>query len=418
VGEAPMMEQKNLFAQLWKESAVSWEKSRYFGPLSKLFYSSLRNRMDYLSFVVEQAPAGTRIIELGCGSGLLFGKLKNKADIHYSGYDISSVAIEEAKKRWGDVKNAQWFCLGVDTLPDLSCDIVVSAGLLDWLTDDQIERIGQKIRSKHFVHSFSLRKAGIKTWIHNGFTTYLRRIKKAAYSPRKFSVIQIKKLLGENVNIVCNSELSFGCFAHNLDSGFITDYNVLKTKRYFSKKAGKAGLVEMFVKKTELAALKGELKLVNGKKILEVGSGAGLYTKALVDSGAYVTAIDGFVETLKYVSHPHLTFMNVSLENAQLSETFDAIFLLGVLEFVQDEDSFIARLARLARLNSNVFLLYPANESFFSKIYFQFHNLKGRKVTIYPEIKLLEIFKKNGFHLIGKRSAGPLNNLFTFKKEL
>ncbi|MFH1772637.1 MAG: methionine biosynthesis protein MetW [Candidatus Omnitrophota bacterium] len=50
-------------------------------------------------FISSILPSKCSVLELGCGNGRLGYILKHKKDISYCGFDISEVAIEEAKKK-------------------------------------------------------------------------------------------------------------------------------------------------------------------------------------------------------------------------------------------------------------------------------------------------------------------------------
>ena len=193
--------------ELWKKHAVEWETNRYSSIYSSLIYGSLKNRMNYLRYIIEQLQDNTHVMEVGCGSGRLFNLLYNKNKLNYSGVDISAIAIESAKNLHKDYKNAVWDNCSVEQLSDKQVEIVISAGLLDWLTDDQIKKM-KIINSKYFIHSFSLSQNSYRTFIHNIFCKIISIFKKISYKPRKFTLSEMRELFaGEEIKIITDPYL-------------------------------------------------------------------------------------------------------------------------------------------------------------------------------------------------------------------
>ena len=101
----------------WIKSAPQWENRRYQSLLSGLFFSSLRYRRNYLLFILNQLPEGTRVLELGCGSGLLYSELAHRQKLQYTGVDISPEAIATAKKYFPE---AEWLCDQAESIKEQS----------------------------------------------------------------------------------------------------------------------------------------------------------------------------------------------------------------------------------------------------------------------------------------------------------
>lgn len=84
---------------------------------------------------------GQRILEIGCGTGLIYKYLREcypKSHFEYVGFDMSRVYVDFAKKRYGHA--AEFHCRKVtrEGLSDLGkFDTVISAGVVHHLSDEE-----------------------------------------------------------------------------------------------------------------------------------------------------------------------------------------------------------------------------------------------------------------------------------------
>lgn len=409
----------NRFSAYWRTSAQNWETRRYDKPWSRFIYSSLLNRMQYLAFIIEQMPEGSHIIELGCGSGRLFDHVKNKKRLKYSGFDISPAAISEAQARWKDYPNATWSCGDISDAPQISGDLVVSAGLLDWLTNEQIQILIERAQAPYFVHSFSKKKNTIGVYIHVLFTYLQTVLNKRKYDPRKFTFAQIGNLFNqtENLKFIENRKLSFGCFVTYLPTSIQSDFSQFRIKQYFEIKGLRTSAIERLVKWIEISEIQKHLPSLAHQKVLEIGSGTGVYSQLLLKSGVRsLTALDPYVDTSIYIQDPRFHFKLRPFEASALTESFDVALLFGVLEFAANPEEFIGQIARRLTSKGLVFILYPRQQSLLTRAYRSYHSRGGRFVHFLASEKLTARFEQNGFALMAVQSAGPVNNLLIFEK--
>ena len=105
-------------------------------------YSPLKFRQQYIERMIEERnlPTGAKILDVGCGPGELVLELTRKGYDAW-GVDISSGMVVEARRtlenggfpgfrqiRVGDIEELDF--------PDQSCDVVVAAGVLEYLQED------------------------------------------------------------------------------------------------------------------------------------------------------------------------------------------------------------------------------------------------------------------------------------------
>ena len=92
--------------QFWENKILGWEKGRYecnqknFTMLERLANrasDSLRFRVDVTPDLIAPFIRGKRIVEVGCGSGLLAKRFIDSGATSYLGIDIAECAILKAR---------------------------------------------------------------------------------------------------------------------------------------------------------------------------------------------------------------------------------------------------------------------------------------------------------------------------------
>lgn len=185
-------------ARFWEGKILAWEQGRYEpstvrqGLLERLAdraSESLRFRMASAGELLAERCAGKVVVDLGCGSGRLGEALLDAGAAAYVGYDVAASAIEAARARaaergWGD--RARFEVASVEELPPLEADVVVSLGLMDWLTDAQIARVFAVSGEADFLHAIAEKRASPAQWIHRAYCYVAYGHRTAGYVPRYF----------------------------------------------------------------------------------------------------------------------------------------------------------------------------------------------------------------------------------------
>lgn len=127
----------------------NWD--RYVASLPST--QSVFNREEYLlksiGRKIEQDGAW-RILDIACGNGRLLKKLKEKyPHIWTMGIDNEDQAIQEAFVDQGQ-SPMKWIKMNaLKELPDIQVDVVVSAGLCDYLSEAAVIRLLQRVRRQY-----------------------------------------------------------------------------------------------------------------------------------------------------------------------------------------------------------------------------------------------------------------------------
>ena len=122
----------------WERKIIDWEIGRYglsekseqtfFEKIADKSSNSLRQRLQLASQYLAPFVDGKRVLEVGCGSGLLTPYLMNAGAKSYLGIDIAPVAIKKAEERYKDsnwVSDVEFKSGSMDQIKGYEFDIVV-----------------------------------------------------------------------------------------------------------------------------------------------------------------------------------------------------------------------------------------------------------------------------------------------------
>jgi SAM-dependent methyltransferase len=185
---------------------------------------SLRYRVAVTPELLEPFLAGKRVVELGCGSGLLAAKLIECGAASYLGIDIAETAIRKAReKHAGREERIRFEVGGVADLRPLAADLVISLGLFDWLRDEEIANVFAKSGTADFLHAIAERLPGIQQWLHRSYVQLAYGYRTDTYRPRYFTCDHIKALatavVPRTLHVYRNRRLSFGALISSLPVG-------------------------------------------------------------------------------------------------------------------------------------------------------------------------------------------------------
>jgi SAM-dependent methyltransferase len=216
--------------QFWEAKLLAWEEGRYGRPdrprgllewIANRSSMSLRFRVAITPELLRPYLAGKRVLELGCGSGIIAGKLIEHGAASYLGIDIAESAIEKARSRHGNDARMQFQVGNVADLPPLSVDLIVSLGLFDWLTDDEIAAVFRQSGKADFLHAIAERRPGLQQWLHRSYVQLAYGYRTDSYRPRYFTCDHIKSLaeVRQPLHVYRSWRLSFGALISSLPIG-------------------------------------------------------------------------------------------------------------------------------------------------------------------------------------------------------
>lgn len=217
----------------WDKKILKWEKSRYerpskndsyFEKIAGLLSNSLRQRLDIARKLILPHVKGKRIVELGCGSGFLAEDFIRAGASEYLGVDVSEKAISEALVRhlnFAYSSRIKFLSRNISSLEQIEGDIVISLGLLDWLKEDEINKIFKLAAGISFFHSISERRPfSVQQSIHRLYVYLSYGHKTGAYIPHYYYASEIMDIAARHtekpINCYRNRRLSFSIFLTTL----------------------------------------------------------------------------------------------------------------------------------------------------------------------------------------------------------
>ena len=205
----------------WDNKILKWEEKSYLKKRSRQhFQSSLIERQKQSLDIPAPYLENKVVYELACGSGR-FAKDLLKYDIKaYNGYDFSKAAISKAQQDFQQHPKVNFYCSDINQLEDFQdADIVISLGLLDWLTPAEIKILGQKTIGLPCLHSFSEKKISLKRYLHRLYVLQYGLFN-SLYIPRYYKRAELSSSLqippSSNIEFYTNKTLGFSCLLTNL----------------------------------------------------------------------------------------------------------------------------------------------------------------------------------------------------------
>ena len=202
--------------EFWNQKIASWEKNKY----KKRYFdvnSSVKFRLETASNLLNQISTGKSVLELGCGSGLLWERIRLSNMKYYKGIDFSKTAISAFSKKIQNSKYQKTVSLSCEDCIEnsYSTDIIVSLGLLDWISIEKMKKLAKNYKNSWFLHSFSEKKYSPAQFIHS----FYARLNYKVWTPNYRSADELSFIFGQRAKIYRHPRLSFGAFIYNLPSG-------------------------------------------------------------------------------------------------------------------------------------------------------------------------------------------------------
>ncbi|MCB2156078.1 class I SAM-dependent methyltransferase [bacterium] len=214
----------------WEKKIQRWAESSYEaerrGVLDKLRTSIDARKETALQVIEKHANRGGKLLDLGCGAGQFAIEAARRGLVDQSiGVDFARPGIEAARKMAEDLDLSEAVRFEVASVLDFPIDddvtIVTGLGLLDWLHHDEVLRLFERVRGRHFVLSYSEQDNSLAEIVHRLWLC--ERLRwfgggvRAYHHKRTFIENAAHQQAGaDKVSFVKNREMRFGTLAHNL----------------------------------------------------------------------------------------------------------------------------------------------------------------------------------------------------------
>lgn len=157
----------------------------------------------------------------------------------------------------------------------------------------------------------------------------------------------------------------------------------------------------------EQNALMGMLGSVTGRDVLELGCGAGFYTRQLLTAGvSHIWAVDLSEKMLRELPQQGVTQIQGDAAAVDAGRTFDLIVSAGMLEFVPDPLAVLRNAARHAEPGAIFAILHPTR-GLMGQAYRQFHRRNGLEIRLFDADMIGSMSAEAGWSLAASAKAGP-----------
>lgn len=161
------------------------------------------------------------------------------------------------------------------------------------------------------------------------------------------------------------------------------------------------------VRRREAACLMAKLGDVKGQDVLELGSGAGYYTRLLLKHGAaHVHAVDLSARMLDELPKDGVTPILGDATDVDPGRAFRFLLSAGMLEFVPQPGRALRNAARFAEVGARFTILFP-KRSLLGRAYRRFHAGHGMDIGLFDRSILESLVRNSGWRVDDVAAAGP-----------
>lgn len=187
---------------------------------------------------------------------------------------------------------------------------------------------------------------------------------------------------------------------------------LIKVETYFSNVASayqtaSDKVLWRMVREREARAVLQSIGDVAGRDVLELGCGAGFYTRLLLERGArHVHAVDLSRQMLDQLPAGAVTAWQGDATTIDPGRQFPVLLSAGMLEFVPDPAAVLLHAANLACPDGAFTILYPT-DTLLGRAYRRFHRRHELSITLFDKRSVEQLAAQTGWRLVSTVPAGP-----------
>jgi trans-aconitate methyltransferase len=184
-----------------------------------------------------------------------------------------------------------------------------------------------------------------------------------------------------------------------------------------SYNAASKGRVWGLVRRREAAKLLESLGDFRGSDVLELGCGAGYYTRLLLQHGArHVHAVDLSARMIEQLPRDGVTPLVGDATTIDPGRPFKVLVSAGMMEFVPDPRATFVNAARYAEPGAVFAILYPT-DTWLGRAYQRFHRRHNLDIALFGAASLARLTHGTGWATAAVTSAGPYSACARFIRE-
>ena len=163
------------------------------------------------------------------------------------------------------------------------------------------------------------------------------------------------------------------------------------------------------IRRQEESVVRRLLGSVDGQDVLELGSGAGYYTRVLLSSGArHVWAVDISQNMLDGLPKDRVTPVLGDAAIVDVGRKFPMLLSAGMLEFVPDPGAALVNAAKHAEPGALLVILYPTL-GLAGRAYRAFHRRNGIVIRLFTPGDIDALVAQSGWRIEETIASGPFS---------
>ena len=171
------------------------------------------------------------------------------------------------------------------------------------------------------------------------------------------------------------------------------------------------------LRRREARAVQRSLGNLTGQSALDLGAGAGFYSRVLLDAGAtQVTAVDLSQPMLDLINDRRITTICGDAGTVITGSAYPVIVLAGVLEFVPDSDIVLSNAARHATPGGGLTCLLPM-DNLCGRLYRLFHRRHGFSVSLFSPEDVRRLGNRCGWETVNQEIVLPFSIVASFRRK-
>ena len=168
-------------------------------------------------------------------------------------------------------------------------------------------------------------------------------------------------------------------------------------------------------RKREARAVEAMLGPVKGQRVLDMGSGAGFYTRLCLARGAsHVTAVDFSESMISQLPREKVTGIVADAAVIELDEQFEKILCAGLLEFAPSPENILRNIRKAISADGTFVCLVPPR-NLAGRIYRMFHRRHGFEINLFCEAGFCKISRSAGWSLENVRHIFPYSSVYRLR---
>lgn len=161
-----------------------------------------------------------------------------------------------------------------------------------------------------------------------------------------------------------------------------------------------------WLRRREAAGVFDLLGGVHGQVVLDLGCGAGYYTRAALQrSAAHVVAVDSSAAMISQLPAENVTPIQAEAADVETTQHFSRAVAAGLLEFAPDDRAVLENVRRLMNPGGVLVVLVP-RDCLTGRGYRKFHRMHGVHIRLYTASSLQEMAEKSHWKMEKTRPVG------------